>query len=227
MRKKLDPFRETVTNAAILKSLPNKKSKVLDVGCGEGYLSRMMAKQGMKVWGVDFSSNLIEAAKKEEHRDPLGIQYKVADMRTTSFPSSSFDIVVSHQSIHEIPNPQKALQEFARILKKNGRVLLLFLHPCFDFSLDQTNKQTIAPLYFQKGKIQKGHYLVGGLKSPAPYFYLHLPLEDWTRVISTAGFDITQIEEPAPSRALLAKNSWWKKNFNRPRFIFFELMKKE
>jgi SAM-dependent methyltransferase len=226
IRQKLDPFRLVVTNKAILNSIPKgKKIKILDAGCGEGYLCRLMAKRGHIVFGIDFCQELIEAAKKLERERPLGIKYFIGDFRKTNFPPSFFDLIVSHHTIVEIFNPEKAIKEFWRILKKKGRVICLFLHPCFDFLPSDLRGEHFAFSYFQKRKIEKGKYLVGGIFSPAPYFYLHLPLSGWSKIFQKNGFSILRIEEPHPPLGLLKKDEWWKKNFYKPRFILIEAEK--
>lgn len=217
IRENLDPFRLVVTNKAILESLKGKGNlKILDAGCGEGYLCRILTKLGHKVFGIDFCPKLIEAARDLERKKPLGIKYFVADFRKTNLPSSHFDVILSHQTINEINNPEKAFEEFARILKKRGRLIMLFLHPCFEID---------SKKYFQKAKIKKPYYLVSGIKSPSPYFYLHLPLSEWTELLSREGFLIRKIKEPRPPLELLKKNNWWRKNFKKPLFILIEAIK--
>jgi 2-polyprenyl-3-methyl-5-hydroxy-6-metoxy-1,4-benzoquinol methylase len=217
IQEKLDPYRLKITNQAVLKFFKKgQKKKILDAGCGNGYLSRILAKRGFQVYAIDFCSELIESAKKQEKKNPLGINYILGDLRKTKLPSSSFEAVLSHQTINEIENPEKAFQEFSRILKKNGQLVLLFLHPCFE---------TQPEKYFQESKIKKSHYLVSGIKSPSPYFYLHLPLSQWSYFLEKNGFIIKKIEEPCPSAKLL-KKKWWKNNFKKPLFILIEATKK-
>jgi len=217
IRKGLDPYRLKITNKAILEPLKGDKNlRVLDAGCGEGYLSRFLAKLGHKVWAIDFCPKLIKAAEKLEKKKLLGIKYLLEDFRETHFSDSFFDAVISHQTINEIENPKKALKEFYRILKKRGRLILLFLHPCFEVD---------PKFYFHKLKIKKSYYLVSGIKSPSPYFYLHLPLSEWTELLSREGFLIRKIKEPRPPLELLKKNNWWRKNFKKPLFVLIETIK--
>jgi len=226
IRKKLDPFRQRVTNKAILGSLPKEKNlKILDAGCGEGYMCRMLAKKGYKVFGVDSSKKLINSAKKLEERQKLGINYSVADFRKTKFPDSFFDIVLSHQTLIEIPDPEKAIKEFGRILKRKGIILALFLHPCFDFRFSDLKNGKFALNYFQRREIEKGKYLVGGILSPFPYFYIHLPLSQWINIFTRNKFLILNIKEPAPPLKLLKKDKWWKENFDKPRFLLIKAQK--
>ena len=217
IRENLDPLRLQVTNRAILESLKGKKNlRILDAGCGEGYLCRSLAKQKHQVFGIDFSPKLIEAAKDLAKKKPLGIKYLVGDFRKTSFPSSYFDTILSHQTINEIPNPQKAFQEFYRILKRRGELILLFLHPCFEVEPEK---------YFQKVTIKKSYYLVSGIKSPSAYFYLHLSLSGWIELLTNSGFLVKKIGEPHPPKKILKKNKWWQKNFKKPLFILIQAAK--
>lgn len=217
IRENLDPYRLKITNNAILKPLKGEKNlKILDAGCGEGYLSRLLAERGHKVWAIDFCPKLIEATKELEKKNPLGIKYFLGDFRKTNFPSSFFDAIISHQTINEIENPERAFKEFARILKKRGKLILLFLHPCFEVDSKE---------YFRKIKIKKPYYLVSGIKSPSPYFYLHLPLSEWIKILVTSGFSIKNIEEPHPSARLFKGDKWWIENFQKPLFILIEAIK--
>ena len=67
---------------------------VLDLACGEGYNTRMLARKGAKVTGIDSSAKMIELAAQEETKEKLGIRYLVADASDLSqLPNSHFDIV--------------------------------------------------------------------------------------------------------------------------------------
>ena len=213
----MDPYRLKITNRAILELLKNDKPlRILDAGCGEGYLARALAKRGHKVWAIDFCPELIKAAEKLEKKEFLGVKYFLDDFRKTHFSNSSFDVVFSHQTINEVENPEKALEEFHRILKGGGRMILLFLHPCFEVSPE---------FYFQKLKIKKPYYLVSGIKSPSSYFYLHLPLSQWIKFLNETGFLVKSIAEPRPSLTFIQKDRWWKENFKKPLFILIEAVK--
>lgn len=216
IRENLDPFRLVVTNKAILELIKQKKLKILDAGCGEGYFCRLLAQQGHQVYGIDACQKLIKAAQSLEKEKPLGIKYFLGDFRKTNFPKNFFDLIITHQTIHEIKNPEKAFKEFFRILKKQGRLILLFLHPCFEIS---------PQIYFQPTKIKKAYYLVSGIKSPSPYFYLHLPLSEWINLLTKKGFLIKTIKEPHPSFKLLKKDKWWQDHFKKPLFILIEAIK--
>lgn len=225
IRESLDPFRLIITNKAILASLKGrKKLKILDAGCGEGYLSRVLAKKEHQVWGIDISEKLITAAKDEEKRKPLGIKYFVGDFIKANFPPNFFDLILSHQTINETFFPEKAIAEFYRLLKNKGKLVLLFLHPCFEFGERRLGQEFNVSDYFQK-KLLKKKFLVNGFFSPVPDNYIHLPLEKWIEILTKNGFLISAIKEPHPPLNLTKKNKWWKKNFKRPIFILIQAIK--
>jgi len=223
IQKNLDPYRLKITNKAILERVKKEKNlKILDAGCGEGYLSRMLAKSDHKVFGIDTCKKLIVAAKRKQVKET---KYFVKDFRNTGFPSCFFDIIICHQTIIEIQNPERAFKEFSRILKKNGKLILLFSHPCFELNMSQIKKVPFPLIYFQKIKVKKDYYLVSGIKSPSCYFYLHLPLSKWSELLEKNGFVIKSIEEPHPPLNALKRNKMWQKKFKKPLFILIEAVK--
>jgi len=227
IRNNLDPFRTVITYKAVLRPIKKNKRrlKILDVGCGEGYLCRKLARLGHQVFGLDFCGGLIEKAKELERKKPLGIKYFIGDLRKTNFPAAYFDVILSHQSLQEIENPEKAIREFSRIIKKEGKIIALFLHPCFDIRKKYLRQEKLPQLYFNKSMITGKYYIVSGLKSPLPYFNLHLPLSGWIKLFRKYGFLNLNIDEPHPPLKFLKKNKWWRKNFDRPVFILIEAIK--
>jgi len=226
LSQKLDPFREEITHKAILKFFKNKKKlKVLELGCGEGTLSRKVAKMGHQVFALDQAEKLIEKAKKEEEKKPLGIKYFCKDATDLSFlPKNFFDIVFSHHFINEVLIPEKVIKETRKVLKKKGEMISLFLHPCFDLFSKKLKEKFNIIAYFSK-KILKRKFLVSGILSPADVTYIHLPLEKWISIFSKNGFLIKNIFEPHPSLKKLKENKFFRENFEYPLFILIEAVK--
>jgi ubiquinone/menaquinone biosynthesis C-methylase UbiE len=223
--EKLDPFRSQLTNKAVLEYFKGKNNlAVLDAGCGEGYLCRHLAQNGHKTFGIDFNPALIEAALAKEKKKPLGIEYSLGDIKKLPYKNSAFDAILSNHSINEIDNPKIALMEFARVLKRGGRAILFFLHPCFDLNPEDF-KGTFSQNYFQKVKITRECFVVSGIRSPSPYSYLHLSLSEWIKTIIKAGFSIEAIKEPHPGLAVMERDAWWKENFQKPIFILIQAKK--
>lgn len=129
-----DYYRDGLNNPATFKLIGDVKSLVvLDLACGEGYNTRMLARKGAKVTGVDFSEKLIRFAKREEDEERLGIYYKVMDAaELVEFPNNHFDLVTCFMSLQDIKDFKKAISEVARVLKESGRFIFSIPHPCFE-----------------------------------------------------------------------------------------------
>ncbi len=99
--------------------------KVLDAGCGVGDDCEYMDKKGFKAYGIDFSKGMLKEAKE---RYPQGRYWK-ADMTTIPFRDGLFDGILANCSLFHIPTELvgKALNEFKRVLKPGGKILLILL----------------------------------------------------------------------------------------------------
>jgi ubiquinone/menaquinone biosynthesis C-methylase UbiE len=133
VRKRFDIFRELWNNPAFLEFAGDLSGKtVLDAGCGEGHNTRTFARRGARMTGVDLSRRMIELAREEEVREPLGIRYQQASFSgMPSFANESFDAAVSTMALMDGPDFAGAMREIARVLKPGGTLTYSILHPCF------------------------------------------------------------------------------------------------
>ncbi len=91
--------------------------RVLDVCTGPGTLADIAVRRGARVQGVDFSTNVIEIAR----RNVPGARFHEGDAQDLSFEDSSFDAVVCGFGVIHLPNPEDALSEMLRVLRPGGR----------------------------------------------------------------------------------------------------------
>jgi ubiquinone/menaquinone biosynthesis C-methylase UbiE len=105
-----------------------KDKKVLDVGCGNGYVLSHYAKEGANVFGVDITQAGIHLCNKRFDYLDLKGDFRVADAQSLPFQNDTFDCVCSMGVLHHVPNTQKALDEIWRVLKPGGRLILMFYH---------------------------------------------------------------------------------------------------
>ncbi len=101
---------------------------VLDAGCGEGYLARLLAGRGARVTGIDISPQLIEIARS---KDPAGaIAYHVADL---SQPQPElrerFDLVASHFVLNDVEDYEGFLATLAAVANPGGRLVFSMNNP--------------------------------------------------------------------------------------------------
>jgi ubiquinone/menaquinone biosynthesis C-methylase UbiE len=210
-----------------------KGLSILDLGCGSGYLSRELAKQGAVVTGIDISSKMIEFAKSNIDNQNLDITYEVMDAEEIElkFNPSSFDLVTACVSLQDMPNPLKVIQATYSVLKTNGRFIICGTHPCIDMPYqewhhDENGKKIALKVsqYFNRGplefqwnkKIYKYSWITTGI---------HAPLSDWIKWFIESGFRIKAIEEPIPSKEAISRRPELEDGNLVPFFILFDLEK--
>ena len=107
--------------SAVLKFFGNiKGKKVLDVGCGKGRFSKIMADKGAITTGIDPSEKMIEDAKKIKNAN-----FILGSATKLNFPDKSFDYVLSVEAVEHIPETEKAVKEMIRVLKDNGKIVII------------------------------------------------------------------------------------------------------
>lgn len=114
--------------------LYNPTGKLVDVGCGSGNLIVQIEKsfQDLNLIGVDISAEILELAKKRVFENDLNeiIDFKLGSVEDLPFPDNSIDFLLSTLSLHHWQDPIRAFNEFFRVLKENGTLLI------FDFRRD-------------------------------------------------------------------------------------------
>jgi len=101
---------------------------VLDIGCGEGYLTLEAARWARSVVGVDRSEAVLDRARGlAERRHVTNALWKKGDLLRLPLPDSSVDVALLSQTLHHAHHADDALEETARVLRPGGRVLVLDL----------------------------------------------------------------------------------------------------
>lgn len=99
---------------------------VLDVACGTGEFERLLVAEcsSQQIVGVDISDKMLAIAQNKCSAYPQ-VSFKRASASTLPFDSDSFDVIVSANSFHYFDNPFAALKEMRRVLKPDGKVIIL------------------------------------------------------------------------------------------------------
>ncbi len=201
--------------------------KVLDAGCGTGYLTRKLHERGAKVVGIDFSEGMIEIARAKAGDLDFRVD-SCSELATVG--DGSMDMVISNYVLMDTPDLEAAMTAFARVLRVGGGAVVIFSHPCFPqgSAADAPGGASVAYRwdfpYFEQRKVVDppwAHFT-------SEFIWFHRPLSDYWKAFRAAGFDVVDLEEPrvTPERYHLAKNERrLDKGKNRPYSIAFRLCK--
>jgi ubiquinone/menaquinone biosynthesis C-methylase UbiE len=247
VREGKDFYREEMNNPAFLKLVGNVKGKkTLDLGCGEGSNTRILARRGAKIVGVDSSERLIEAASLLEKKEKLGIEYLTLDAaHLKGFSNNQFDVVTCSMALMDIENYQDAIRETARVLKKNGRFVFSIVHPCFEWGDVTSRGKHIGKWKYEEGtpdssertlhyettryfgRIRlKSHWDMNRLIRPFTTTSFHRTLTDYAQALFESGLLIRRLLEPKPTAKGILEYPQLRKHRKIPQAIIIEAVKK-
>ncbi len=184
--------------------------RVIDLGCGEGRTSRILAARGARVTGVDLAPRLIEAARAREAAEPQGIDYLEGSFADLSgLGNASFEAAVSTMAFMDGPDFPAAARAAARVLVKGGSLYFSVYHPCFWTQgarfIQDRGQRHVARLV--------GRYWDGPFQETwrhnASDTVMTLPrfphrLEEYVNGLCEAGLRITRMMEPRASAEMAA-----------------------
>ncbi len=151
----VEPFTIVLRNNILKMNPPEKGMHVLEVGCGTGINLQFYQKFGCSVYGIDLSPSMVGFARKKFGRQ---VDIKLENASRMSYPRDFFDLVIAMLTLHEMPDSIRPLvmNEMVRVMKKNGRLLLVDFHPG-PISFPQGWLSKIIILFFEKAA-GKEHY---------------------------------------------------------------------
>jgi ubiquinone/menaquinone biosynthesis C-methylase UbiE len=97
---------------------------VLDVACGAGQIAIPAAHGGVRVYGIDIASNLIEHARRRAEAEGVVARFDEGDAEQLPYADASFDVVTSLIGAMFAPRPQKVVAELARVCRPGGRLCM-------------------------------------------------------------------------------------------------------
>jgi len=170
---------------------PEKGLKILDVGCGTGELSLLFAEMGHRVTGIDISGKMLKTAESKAEACRADITFREGDAENPPFETSSFDIVFSRHLLWTLPDPKKAVENWGRVLRKNGKVVII--DGVWDRGTlgDRTRKNVgaLLTLLLERKDPRKGHAgYPEELKARLPHAG-GAPLEKVKEYLAASGFE--------------------------------------
>jgi SAM-dependent methyltransferase len=102
--------------------------KVLDVGCGNGFVLSHFARAGAIVTGIDLTEVAVRLSRQRFEQAGLQGEFLTGNAEDLPFQDSTFACVTSMGVLHHTPNTEKAIGDLRRVLKPGGRIVLMFYH---------------------------------------------------------------------------------------------------
>lgn len=206
----LDVWRDQVNTKAFLAMLPDVSQHCgLDVGCGEGHHSRLIARRCAKLMAIDISSRFI-AFNKQQNICP-NLFFRKANCSHLPFKNNSFDFAVSTMAFMDMAELDRAFSEIYRVLRPDGFLQFSITHPCFNECIGHwldDRSGFVVQRYFAtiEGEVQQWqHYFSNNLPAFQTPRFLR-PLSDWLNGLIHAGFTIEKLMEPVADESAIAKH---------------------
>jgi SAM-dependent methyltransferase len=215
-----DTYRDHLNTPAFFQMLPQVDGlSGLDIGCGEGYNTRLLAQQGARVTAVDISEVFVRQAKRLEAHEPLGIRYQVASAVELPFADATFDFATSFMSFMDIPETESVIGEAHRVIKPGGFLHFSITHPCFDTPHGRNLRDNEGLTY----AIEVGNYFHNLQGDVEEWIFSAAPpeatkgvpmfktprfirsLSQWLNLLLGIGFILERICEPRPSDETVRK----------------------
>lgn len=109
---------------AVLRLNPRQGERILDLATGTGWTSRLVARRGALVTGVDIATGLLESAEQQAAEQQLPIRYLQGDAEDLPFDDASFDAAISTCGIMFATRPEAAAEQLGRVVRPGGRIAL-------------------------------------------------------------------------------------------------------
>jgi SAM-dependent methyltransferase len=192
---------------------------VLDVGCGDGQVARVLAEGGAHVVGVDPTWNQITVAAARAG----GPAYARAAAAELPFASASFDAAVACLVFEHIDDLDGAISEVARVLRPGGRFALFLNHPLLQTpGSGWIDDQILDPpeQYWRIGPYLTEAETVEQVELGVYIRFLHRPLSRYVNALADHGLVLERMIEPAPPRGFLARAPEYPDAATIPRLVY-------
>ena len=209
-----DVYRDYLNTPAFFEMLPDVQGLLgLDIGCGEGHNTRLLAERGARVTAIDISRVFVQQAKQLEVQEPSGISYQVASAVQLPYGAAAFDFATGFMSFMDIDETGAVFAESYRVLKPGGFLQFSITHPCYDTphrrNLRDDKGRTYAIEVGRYFENLEGHVTEWLFSAAPPQETEGLPkfkiplftrtLSQWLNSLIETGFALERIEEPRPS----------------------------
>jgi SAM-dependent methyltransferase len=197
---------------------------VLDIGCGDGQISRLAASLGADVVGVDPTWNQITVAR-ERGGGPVYLRTGAAAL---PFAEASFDTAVACLVYEHIRDVDDAIAEVARVLAPGGQFSFFLNHPLLQTpNSGWIDDQILDPpeQYWRIGPYLVEDETVEEVEKDVFIPFIHRPLSRYVNALAGVGLHVERMDEPAPPPGFLAKAAEYEAAATIPRLLYLRLRK--
>jgi ubiquinone/menaquinone biosynthesis C-methylase UbiE len=99
--------------------------RILDVGCGTGVLTILLAQLGHTVTGIDIAPRMLDRAREKARDAGVAVEFRRENAINVTDPSGSYDLVVARHVVWTLPDPAQAIREWCRLLRPGGRLAII------------------------------------------------------------------------------------------------------
>jgi len=173
--------------------LPEPGMLTVDVGCGEGRVTRDLKRLGHKMIGIDASATLIGLAREE---DPKG-KYFHAPASRMPLENACADLAIAFMSLQDVDDLEPSVLEIARVLQNGGRACFAIVHPINSagkFTSEEADSEFIIKDSYLDEYRYNDWFERAGLEMT--FYSQHRPLERYSRALEQAGMVVEAIREP-------------------------------
>lgn len=219
----VDPEYEEQIIPLILREVEGAR-KILDIGCGEGQISRRLAgaDPSRRVVGVDPTPRQIEVAR-ERGGD---VEYRIASVDSLPFADAEFDTVVTCLVFEHVDDLEGAVREVARVLAPGGRFVFLLNHPLLQTpNSGWIDDQILDPpeQYWRLGEYLTEKASIEEVEPGVRVRFVHRPLGRYVNALADVGLVIEHMHEPPPPAGFLARCEEYAMAATIPRLLALRL----
>lgn len=197
--------------------------RVLDVGCGDGQVSRLASRLGAQVVGIDPTWNCISVANSRG-----GGAFAQAGAAALPFADGTFDAVVACLVFEHIRDVDAAIAEVARVLQPGGRFAFFLNHPLLQTpNSGWIDDQFLDPpeQYWRIGPYLVEDETIEEVEKDVFIPFIHRPLSRYINALAANGLLLERMEEPAPPAGFLAKAEEYVAASTIPRLLYLRTLK--
>jgi SAM-dependent methyltransferase len=188
-----------------LELLPSPGRQTVDIGCGEGRLTRHLNELGHRIVGVDSSPSMVAAARELD----ASLDIRVADAAALPFDDASADLVVAFMSLHNVDALALAVREIARVLESGGKLCFAIVHPIN--SAGHLERQTADASFVIEGDYLRPFHFSDTEERDdltMTFHSQHRPFHAYFSALEEAGFVVEALREIGiPEHAIVSEES--------------------